>query len=844
MLGALQGILDAGQEAWIAEAGKGVPSTKVAKQYGPVYHGTYREWSDKIQIDQYKIGKFFSSDPLVALSYGNNVHECYLTMNKPFIVDAKGAGYSGIKKPRAMKDWAVMDQVDTDNIAEFAYKHGYDGAIIKNVHELHHENLADDYIVFKSSQIKRGEIVEPEISPYTANKFEKQELQRRWEREYKKNNPDEFPEKKSSVKTAAQHNIEIEEEYGSAYGYVVDTKADNFWNMLDDYKVEDDPAILQVVQRYARVAVLKNINVNEDERGKGYGDYLLGEFFDQAALDGAGAIFLVADKAEEQAEGFNLQKWYEAFGFETLKQTVAGPLMVLEIEHTGKTAAATWDRVKEFKNGKMLFYKGSVTIQVTPDDGDYSVEVWLYDKQGKMRDGTSGHAHKTHYAKKFEGYDPDLSRIGYTMPPDDHAVIIPEAVWKDPNYPMHKVPFTSEQKEEAASKELAHYLANYPWNKNAAGDAWEQLKQDWRAGIVYHGTTVEIARIIEQDGFRGLEFGEIRDEVLGKYNTTVDQLSRKIQKMLDGLDRSYTNEYHLVSTAPGGEVATRWAGSGGEVARQIEGYVAGGWRDFRAKDSRVNGEPAVVVARIKNFAGSKHAERVEQVITGWERLMSEPSSVTGKVYSKDEATKDLWQSYINFLCKPEDLEYLGTLVRDDIEKLKQGPFVMTFKVGSHKTPPMSDTRYDSPDGYEGEGSYAYSMIPEFTEGTEEMPSLQELSPDLFKTGDWDAEEGQLFVERFKAMGVDVEIVGSVAKKGKGHDLDLLVKTPISQTELIKKTELMFEKPGAYIGMQRVDPQEAAKSKDKQFYRGWSVVLSFEAGMDKLDVWLTEDMELE
>ncbi len=178
-------------------------TAKVAKQYGPVYHGTYREWSDKIQIDQYKIGKFFSSDPLVAQAYGTFVHECYLTMNKPFIVDAKGSGYSSIPTPKKLKGWVAegMDEVDTDIIAKYAYENGYDGAIIKNVYELHHQSLADDYIVFKPTQIKRKGIIEPEIDPYTANKYHKQELLRRQKRDWEAKYPEEATT--ASVKTAA-----------------------------------------------------------------------------------------------------------------------------------------------------------------------------------------------------------------------------------------------------------------------------------------------------------------------------------------------------------------------------------------------------------------------------------------------------------------------------------------------------------------------------------------------------------------------------------------------------------------------------------------------------------------
>ena len=176
---------------------------KVAKQYGPVYHGTHREWSDEIQIDQYKIGKFFSSDPLVAQAYGTFVHECYLTMNKPLIVDAKGSGYSSIPTPKKLKGWVAegMDTVDTDILAKYAYENGYDGAIIKNVYELHHESLADDYIVFKPTQVKQKGIIEPEIDPYTANKYHKQELQRRQKRDWEAKYPEEATT--ASTKTAA-----------------------------------------------------------------------------------------------------------------------------------------------------------------------------------------------------------------------------------------------------------------------------------------------------------------------------------------------------------------------------------------------------------------------------------------------------------------------------------------------------------------------------------------------------------------------------------------------------------------------------------------------------------------
>jgi ribosomal protein S18 acetylase RimI-like enzyme len=74
--------------------------------------------------------------------------------------------------------------------------------------------------------------------------------------------------------------------------------------------------------------VLKNINV--EERGRGFGNRLMSEFLDKASEHGAETVLLVADKSEEQAEGFDLVRWYEGFGFRILKQTAVGPLMITE----------------------------------------------------------------------------------------------------------------------------------------------------------------------------------------------------------------------------------------------------------------------------------------------------------------------------------------------------------------------------------------------------------------------------------------------------------------------------------------------------------------------------------
>jgi hypothetical protein len=121
-----------------------------------VYHGG-RENDDvtsPIKNDKYTKGRFFSTDPKVASWYGKKVSAASLDIKNPYIVDAKEAYYSEIPKPKEMEDWATTDTVDTDLIADWAHRNGYDGVIIKNVTEATgYGRTADDYIVFNHEQI-------------------------------------------------------------------------------------------------------------------------------------------------------------------------------------------------------------------------------------------------------------------------------------------------------------------------------------------------------------------------------------------------------------------------------------------------------------------------------------------------------------------------------------------------------------------------------------------------------------------------------------------------------------------------------------------------------------------
>jgi hypothetical protein len=223
------------------------------------------------------------------------------------------------------------------------------------------------------------------------------------------------------------------------------------------------------------------------------------------------------------------------------------------------------------------------------------------------------------------------------------------------------------------------------------------LKHDLLSGIVYHGTTLEIAEIVKKDGFRGLEFDVMLEEILRTYGTTKADLDDAQLRLLHGLDMSYTHEHHLVSTTPSGETAVRFAGSGGEVPVQIERIVNGDFREGvdrrKRQPSRISGTPAVLVCRIKNFKGTEHYEHVTKWIEGWEaNLINKKSEFTGWTYTEEDAFEHIWHQYVNFTCRPDQLELLDVLTGERIEQLKHAPPGVAAKTASRTLTPFEQER--------------------------------------------------------------------------------------------------------------------------------------------------------
>jgi len=196
---------------------------------------------------------------------------------------------------------------------------------------------------------------------------------------------------------------------------------------------------------------------------------------------------------------------------------------------------------------------------------------------------------------------------------------------------------------------------------------WTQLKASMSTGIVYHGTTAAIAEIIQKDGFRGLEFGELLVEVLALYGKTIEDLPPERMKQVEFWRRSYESEHHLVSTTPGGEIATRWAGDGGEVYRQVEAEILGVHSTREVLHSRLKGDPAVVVAKIKDFESTPYYERATRGINYWDKVIASGES------TPEQAFRHYWHEYSNYAVPADQLEVISVLTGEAVEALKTAP---------------------------------------------------------------------------------------------------------------------------------------------------------------------------
>lgn len=120
--------------------------------------------------------------------------------------------------------------------------------------------------------------------------------------------------------------IEIEEYFGNVSGYSVSYNDENYKNFLSE-SLNGNKEELKIIKfiennKYENIVIIKNLNVEEEFRGNGFGNSLL-----EDAISSADIVFLISDKYESQIKGFLLDKFYEGNDFVSIKNTGTGILM-------------------------------------------------------------------------------------------------------------------------------------------------------------------------------------------------------------------------------------------------------------------------------------------------------------------------------------------------------------------------------------------------------------------------------------------------------------------------------------------------------------------------------------
>jgi len=120
--------------------------------------------------------------------------------------------------------------------------------------------------------------------------------------------------------------LEIEEEYGAVYGYIVNFKSESFKNYIkeeiSDLKKSDKIINFIENKEFENILVIKNLNVYDGYKGNGYGRGLL-----EDALSRCDIAILISDSHEIQEKGFNLDKFYESSDFQKITDGGGGSFM-------------------------------------------------------------------------------------------------------------------------------------------------------------------------------------------------------------------------------------------------------------------------------------------------------------------------------------------------------------------------------------------------------------------------------------------------------------------------------------------------------------------------------------
>lgn len=97
-------------------------------------------------------------------------------------------------------------------------------------------------------------------------------------------------------------------------------------NWMDTNGLYDDSKEAILKNTKLPVAILKNLNVDDEHKNKGYGNQGLEQFLSET--EEADYVLLIADGGE--TNDINLEHWYKRHGFETIGGVIDFPLMLLD----------------------------------------------------------------------------------------------------------------------------------------------------------------------------------------------------------------------------------------------------------------------------------------------------------------------------------------------------------------------------------------------------------------------------------------------------------------------------------------------------------------------------------
>jgi GNAT superfamily N-acetyltransferase len=116
---------------------------------------------------------------------------------------------------------------------------------------------------------------------------------------------------------------------GNVDAYHIETKEENLKNWLEA-EVNDNGDLYKIIKKLTKdILIIKNINVDEEFQGQGFGGEILCNVINDSYTSSA---ILLCDIGESQKDGFILEEFYKENGFETILNRDGYPLMVFPQE--------------------------------------------------------------------------------------------------------------------------------------------------------------------------------------------------------------------------------------------------------------------------------------------------------------------------------------------------------------------------------------------------------------------------------------------------------------------------------------------------------------------------------